>query len=140
MKKKNTSREKIMPSSQARKFSDDQILSARKSLQALEKKETKKTRDEVFFALEKDIKDALKKGYSLKEISEKLRESGILLPVAFLKNFQLTEESFEKKAKNKTKKLPEIETNSQEKNEKKVDEKKDKKDGFVVPDTPDNEL
>lgn len=71
-----------------KKIRSEEISAAKKALKALEEKEVGFTRDEALKELEKDVKEALNKGYTLKEISEVLRQNGVLLPVSFLKQVQ----------------------------------------------------
>lgn len=57
----------------------EKIMTVKKKLQKLPAKETGKTREEVLEMLAGDFQEALKKGYSIKEIREILGEEGITL-------------------------------------------------------------
>ena len=67
------------------KYTADQIKAARKKLQGLEEKDVGKTRIEVIAELEKEISEAIKKGYSLSEIAEIFSEADMQIPESFLK-------------------------------------------------------
>jgi hypothetical protein len=57
----------------------EKILVIQKRLQKLPARETGKTREEALEILAGDFQEALKKGYSVKEIREILGEEGITL-------------------------------------------------------------
>ena len=57
----------------------EKIMVVKKKLQKLPAKETGKTREEALEILAGDFQEALKKGYSVKEIREILGEEGITL-------------------------------------------------------------
>ena len=57
----------------------EKIMAVKKKLQKLPLKETGKTREEALEILAGDFQEALKKGYSLKEIREILGEEGVTL-------------------------------------------------------------
>lgn len=60
----------------------EKIMAVKKKLQKLPKKDTGKTREETLEILAGDFQEALKKGYSLKEIREILGEEGVTLALA----------------------------------------------------------
>ena len=60
----------------------EKIMAVKKKLQKLPKKDTGKTREEALEILAGDFREALKKGYSLKEIREILGEEGVTLALA----------------------------------------------------------
>ena len=64
-----------------------QIERARKLLQDLPGKEDRKTRTEAAELLEKDFRKALKKGYSPSELSQMLKNEGIIIPAYLIKRF-----------------------------------------------------
>ena len=57
----------------------EKIMAVKKKLQKLPVKETGKTREEALEMLAEDFKEALKKGYSVKEIREILSAEGVTL-------------------------------------------------------------
>ena len=57
----------------------EKILVIQKTLQKLPTKDTGKTREEALEILAGDFQEALKKGYSVKEIREILGEEGVTL-------------------------------------------------------------
>ena len=57
----------------------EKILVIQKRLQKLPARETGKTREEALEILAGDFQEALKKGYSVKEIREILGEEGVTL-------------------------------------------------------------
>ncbi len=64
-----------------------QIERARKLLQNLPEKEDRKTRPEAAELLERDFKKAREKGYSAKELSQILKNEGIIIPAYLIKRF-----------------------------------------------------
>ena len=62
----------------------EKIMAVKKKLQKLPAKETGKTREEALEILAGDFQEALKKGYSVKEIREILGEEGVRLALAGL--------------------------------------------------------
>ena len=60
----------------------EKIMAVKKKLQKLPTKETGKTREEALEILEGDFQEALKKGYSVKEIREILGEEGVTLALS----------------------------------------------------------
>ena len=68
-----------------RKYSEEQIAALKKRLAALEEKDSGKTREEVVKDLEKSFRAAMRKGYSLKEISELCLQEEVFLPAGVLK-------------------------------------------------------
>ena len=67
-----------------------QIERAKKLLQNLPEKEDRKTRSEAAELLERDFKKAKEKGYSPKELSQMLKNEGIIIP-AYLDFLRKTE-------------------------------------------------
>ena len=57
----------------------EKIMAVKKKLQKLPVKETGKTREEALEMLAEDFQEALKKGYSVKEIRETLSAEGVTL-------------------------------------------------------------
>ena len=64
-----------------------QIERAKKLLQNLPEKEDRKTRSEAAELLERDFKKAKEKGYSPKELSQMLKNEGIIIPAYLIKRF-----------------------------------------------------
>lgn len=64
-----------------------QIERAKKLLQNLPEKEDRKTRPEAAELLERDFKKAREKGYSAKELSQILKNEGIIIPAYLIKRF-----------------------------------------------------
>lgn len=64
-----------------------QIERARKLLQNLPEKEDRKTRPEAAELLERDFKKAKEKGYTPKELSQMLKNEGIIIPAYLIKRF-----------------------------------------------------
>ena len=62
----------------------EKIMAVKKKLQKLPPKDTGKTREEALEMLAGDFQEALKKGYSVKEIREILGEEGVRLALAGL--------------------------------------------------------
>lgn len=60
----------------------EKIMAVKKKLQKLPAKETGKTRAEALEILAGDFQEALKKGYSVKEIREILGEEGVTLALS----------------------------------------------------------
>lgn len=60
----------------------EKIMVVKKKLQKLPAKETGKIREEALEMLAEDFQEALKKGYSVKEIREILSEEGVTLALA----------------------------------------------------------
>lgn len=58
----------------------EQIQRAKELLQALPKNEVRKTRQEASKILENDFRNALKKGYSTKELCALLKNESIIIP------------------------------------------------------------
>ena len=116
-----------------RKYSEEQIAALKKKLAALEEKDTGKTRDEVIHELEKSIRAAMRKGYSLKEISEVCSQEEVYIPAGILKKHMAKSSEVPPPAKRRKKGDAEV---SQE------EEKRTKTTNFnfVKSDTPDNEL
>ena len=67
----------------------EKILVIQKRLQKLPARETGKTREEALEILAGDFQEALKKGYSVKEIREILGEEGITLALGKLSDKEL---------------------------------------------------
>lgn len=64
-----------------------QIERARRLLQNLPEKEDRKTRPEAAELLERDFKKAKEKGYTPKELSQILKNEGIIIPAYLIKRF-----------------------------------------------------
>lgn len=64
-----------------------QIDRARKLLQNLPEKENRKTRPEAAELLARDFKKAKEKGYNPKELSQMLKNEGIVIPAYLIKRF-----------------------------------------------------
>lgn len=64
-----------------------QIERAKKLLQNLPEKKDRKTRSEAAELLERDFKKAKEKGYSSKELSQMLKNEGIIIPAYLIKRF-----------------------------------------------------
>ena len=64
-----------------------QIARARKLLQELPEKEDRKTRPEAAALLERDFKKATEKGYNPKQLSQMLKNEGIVIPAYLIKRF-----------------------------------------------------
>lgn len=72
-----------------------QIERAKKLLQNLPEKEDRKTRPEAAELLERDFKKAKEKGYTPKELSQMLKNEGIIIPIYLIKRFfKETEDTF----------------------------------------------
>ena len=107
-----------------RKYSEEQITALKKRLAALEEKDTGKTREEVVKDLEKSFRAAMRKGYSLKEISELCLQEEVFIPAGVLKKHlaQSSETAVTAKRKKKEK-LPQEVSNLAEKTAVMEDEK-----------------
>ena len=68
----------------ARRYTMEQIETARKKLRNLPVKEAGKTRGEVAEFLVNDIKKAMRRGYMLRDIRDVLAEAGVSVPLARL--------------------------------------------------------
>lgn len=64
-----------------------QIARARKLLQELPEKEDRKTRPEAADLLERDFRKAKEKGYNPRELSQMLKNEGIIIPAYLIKRF-----------------------------------------------------
>ena len=69
----------------AQKITLEQIEAARKTLQELPVKELGKSKEDAAYSLMKDIQTALKKGYSIKELSNSFKQGGILISASIIK-------------------------------------------------------
>ena len=67
----------------------EKIMAVKKKLQKLPAKETGKTREEALEMLAGDFQEALKKGYSVKEIREILGEEGVTLALGKISEKEL---------------------------------------------------
>lgn len=65
----------------------EQIAKAKKLLDELPERDNRKTRTEAAALLEKDFKKALKKGYGPSELSQILKNEGIIIPAYLIKRF-----------------------------------------------------
>lgn len=68
-----------------RRYTMEQVEAARKKLRSLPVKEVGKTRTEVATFLERDIKQAVRRGYTLHDIRNLLAEVGVSVPLTRLK-------------------------------------------------------
>lgn len=68
-------------------ISPQQIARARKLLQNIPEKEDRKTRPGAAALLERDFKKTKEKGYNPKELSQLLKNEGIIIPVYLIKRF-----------------------------------------------------
>ncbi len=68
----------------ARRYTMEQIEAARKKLRSLPVKEAGKTRGEVAEFLVNDIKKAMRRGYTLRDIRDLLADAGVSVPLARL--------------------------------------------------------
>ena len=125
-----------------RKYSEEQIAALKKRLAALEEKDSGKTREEVVKDLEKSFRAAMRKDYSLKEISELCLQEEVFIPAGVLKKY--LSKSSEKTIPAKRKKKEETQQEAPKEAEKPAvmeDEKKPRATfNFVKSDTPDDEL
>ena len=69
----------------------EQIRRAKELLQALPKKEVRKTRQEASSILKNDFRNALKKGYSAKELCALLKNEGIIIPAYLIEEIRKAE-------------------------------------------------
>lgn len=112
------------------RVSAEQLENARKKLLDLPVKDTSKTTKETIVTLSRDIQNALKKGYSLEEISNLLKDVGISVTKSTLKSYMANTSS-----KNKV----DLNTDKTSKVNKEKEIRQDEGD-FVKPDLPDNEI
>ena len=75
---------KVMLVATARRYTMEQIETARKKLRNLPVKEAGKTRGEVAEFLVNDIKKARRQGYTLRDIRDLLADAGVSVPLARL--------------------------------------------------------
>jgi hypothetical protein len=73
-------------------FSPETIKAAKKRLRKLPVKQTGKNMEETMAVLAEDVRNSLRKGYSLKEIRELLAEDGLKLPASVLKTYLAQEQ------------------------------------------------
>lgn len=83
------------------KFTEEAIIAAKNALKKLPQKVSYIKRDMALLEMEEEIKEALEKGYDLKEISATLAEQGVNMPVFFLKT------NLSKRKKKQSRKRPE---------------------------------
>ena len=83
----------------AQKITSEQIESARKVLQELPVKEVGKSKEDAAALLIKDIQAALKKGYTVREISQRIKQDGTPVSASLIK--QCLETAAEKTRKRK---------------------------------------
>lgn len=69
----------------------EQIRQAQKLLNELPVKDNRKTREEAAGILEKDFRNAFKKGYTPKELSMMLKNAGIIIPAYLAEKFLKSE-------------------------------------------------
>ena len=79
-----------------------QIERARKLLQDLPEKEDRKTRPEAAELLERDFRKAKEKGYNPRELSQMLKNEGIIIPADLIKRFFSEDENVSAPQKNET--------------------------------------
>ena len=102
-----------------------QIERARKLLHDLPEKEDRKTRTEAAELLERDFRKAKEKGYNPRELSQMLKNEGIIIPAYLIKRFFAETENVSIPQKRGT--TP-------------VEKQFPEKESFIVPDTSDEEL
>lgn len=102
-----------------------QIERAKKLLQELPEKEDRKTRPEAAELLERDFRKAKEKGYTPRELSQMLKNEGIIIPAYLIKRFFA--ENGNASVPQKKEKIP-------------VKKQAPEKASFIVPDTSDEEL
>ncbi len=107
------------------KIRPQQIARAKKLLQDLPEKDDRKTRPEAAELLERDFKSAKEKGYNPRELSQMLKNEGIIIPAYLIKRFF---------AENGDAPRP------QKKEKTSVKKQSPEKASFIVPDTSDEEL
>lgn len=83
-KEKESLTRKVMLMATARRYTMEQIEAARKKLRSLPVKEAGKTRGEVAEFLVNDIKKAMRRGYTLRDIRDLLADAGVSVPLAKL--------------------------------------------------------
>ncbi len=76
---------KVMLVATARRYTMEQIETARKKLRNLPVKEAGKTRGEVAEFLVNDIKKAMRQGYTPRDIRDLLADAGVSVPLARLR-------------------------------------------------------
>lgn len=79
-----------------------QIERARKLLQDLPEKEDRKTRPEAAELLERDFRKAKEKGYNPRELSQMLKNEGIIIPAYLIKRFFSEDENVSASQKKET--------------------------------------
>ena len=125
------------------RIEDDSIKSMRKTLDDLPDKRLGKTRDEATEMLFENLKKAMEKGYSFKELAEILERGNVSIPVATLRK-KLAEvksttqkEPQKKPSKNETHPAAEPKTRRPHAT---VWEEKKNVPAYFTPDKPDSEL
>ena len=83
-KEKESLTRKVMLVATARRYTMEQIEAARKKLRSLPVKEAGKTRGEVAEFLVNDIKKAMRRGYTLRDIRDLLADAGVPVPLTRL--------------------------------------------------------
>ncbi len=125
------------------RIEDDSIRSMRKTLDDLPDKRLGKTRDEATEMLFENLKKAMEKGYSFKELADILEKGNVSIPVATLRKKlaevkaetqkepqrKLSKDKHPSVAERKTKLPPEAKR-----------EEKKKVPAYFTPDKPDSEL
>ena len=76
---------KVAAMAKAQRYTLEQIEAARKKLRSLPVKTAGKTRAEVAELLGKDIRKAVRQGYTLHDIRDTLAEAGLSVPLSRLK-------------------------------------------------------
>lgn len=96
---------------QSPKIRLEQIAKARKLLQQLPEKDDRKTRPEAAELLESDFRKALRKGYDPTELSNILKNEGIIIPAYLIRKYRTT--SGDAPRPQKREKAPAIKTASE---------------------------
>lgn len=105
------------------------IEALKKRLQKLPLKDDVKSREEAVEILEASFQDALKKGYTLKELRSLFAEEGVALPLSLLKKQHVRKQE------------PSVRNIAAEIATKAVQKETESPAGFPIkPDTPDEEL
>ena len=86
---------------------EEQVNRAKKLLENLPAKDSKKSRQEAASELVEDFKNAMKNGYTAAQISDILKNEGISIPVYLIKKVCKDEQKPEKKNKEKIGEMPE---------------------------------
>ena len=85
---------------------EEQVNRAKKLLENLPAKDSKKSRREAANELVEDFKNAMKNGYTAAQISDILKNEGISIPVYLIKKVCKDDQKTDEKSKGKTGKAP----------------------------------